>query len=60
MNNGLSFLFQVSNNLKLFFFALFPWSCRLQRGYCLIEVLLDFLVWLEASHLLSMVSPAAE
>lgn len=23
MNNGLSFLFQVSNNLKLFFFALF-------------------------------------
>lgn len=35
-------------------------NCRSQRAYCLIEVHLDFLVWLEASPLLSMVGPATE
>lgn len=32
MNNGLSFLFQVSNNLKLFFFLLFFLELQIAEG----------------------------
>lgn len=36
------------------------WNYRLQRVYCLIEVLLDFPVWPEDSHLPSTVGPATQ
>lgn len=41
------------------FFSLPSLNFSLQRAYCLTEVHLDFLVWLEDSHLPSMVGHAA-